>query len=113
MNREIKIWGERWLIRQDSTHVVSFLKVKEGFRCSWHSHKEKYNLFVVLEGALKIVVEEMGEKRETILQSGECLTIKPGQWHEFQGIKYSEVIEEMYVEYKESDIKRQNEGGKV
>jgi len=113
MKREVKIWGERWLIRQDSTHAVSYLKIHKGYRCSWHVHEEKYNLFVVLKGTLKVIVEELGQKRRVLLCPGECLTIKPGQWHEFQGHTDTEVIEEMYVEYRESDIKREEVGGKI
>jgi mannose-6-phosphate isomerase-like protein (cupin superfamily) len=113
MNREVKIWGERWLIRQDSTHAISYLKVKEGHRCSWHVHQEKYNLFVVLEGEFKIIIAEEGTKVEIILKAGETLTIKPNQWHEFQGVTSCQVIEEMYIEYREDDITRKNQGGKV
>lgn len=112
MNREIKIWGERWLIRQDSTHAVSYLKVREGYRCSWHSHTSKYNLFAVLKGVIGITIEELGEIRTVNISSGECFTIKPGQYHEFFGIEDSEVIEEMYVEYSEADISREIIGGK-
>jgi len=113
MKREIKIWGERWLIRQDSTHAVSYLRIKKGYRCSWHVHKTKFNLFVVLKGSIKIVVEELSKRREITLRSGESFTIKPGQWHEFQGMKNSKVIEEMYVEYDEGDINRTKVGSKI
>ena len=113
MEREIKIWGERWLIRQDSTHAVSYLKIKKGYRCSWHRHKTKFNLFVVLRGKIVIEVEELGKRRKTTLKEGQTLTIRPGQWHEFRGLKDSEVIEEMYVEYHEADIERKIIGSKV
>lgn len=113
MIRELKIWGERWVIRQDSTHAVSYLKVKEGYRCSWHQHSTKYNLFVVLEGRLRLIIEEMGERSVIELQSGESFVIKPGQWHEFQAVKESRVIEEMYVEYDEGDIHREKLGSKI
>ena len=113
MTREIKIWGERWLVRQDSTHAVSFLKVKKGYRCSWHQHNTKFNVFVVTKGKLLIVVEELGKRRKTILRAGETLTIYPKQWHEFRGLKNSEVIEEMYVEYDEGDINRKVIGSHV
>ncbi len=113
MQREIKIWGERWLIRQDSTHAVSYLKIREGYRCSWHVHNEKYNLFVIVRGQVKIKVEELGEVRDIIIGAGETFTIKPGQWHEFQGRTDAEAIEEMYVEYRESDINREIKGSKL
>ena len=112
MEREIKIWGERWLIRKDSTHAVSYLEIKDGYRCSWHRHQTKYNLFVVLRGQIQLLVEEMGEHTIVNLNAGESFVIKPGQWHEFRGIKGAQVIEEMYVKYCESDIEREKLGSK-
>lgn len=113
MIRELKIWGERWLIRKDSTHAVSFLKIKKGYRCSWHCHQTKYNLFVVIHGTLELVIEELGEKQKIKLDRGQEFTIKPGQWHEFRGVSDCECIEEMYVEYSESDIERKKVGSKI
>ena len=109
MFRESKMWGERWLIRQDSTHAVSFLKVKKGFRCSWHHHKQKYNLFVVLSGKITIVTET----GQVEVLPGQTFTTKPGEWHEFRGTENSEMIEEMYVCYDESDIIREKVGGVI
>lgn len=113
MKRELKVWGQRWLIRMDNIHAISYLKIKKGYRCSWHQHKEKYNLFVVLRGELKIVVEELGKEQEIILKQGESLTVKPGQWHEFSGETDCECIEEMFVKYCENDIYREEVGGKI
>jgi mannose-6-phosphate isomerase-like protein (cupin superfamily) len=67
----------------------------------------------VLKGAISIVVQELGEQCEVLLKQGECFTVKPGQWHEFRGEEQSEVIEEMYVRYSESDIERQTIGSQV
>jgi mannose-6-phosphate isomerase-like protein (cupin superfamily) len=112
MDRQHKIWGERWLIRQDSTHATAFLKMKKGFRCSWHRHQTKYNLFVVLYGKVGIITEELeGIKRESILTEGNCFITRPGQWHEFRVYENSGMIEEMYVEYNEADIERKILGG--
>jgi len=114
MDRQHKVWGERWLLRVDDMHAVSFLKVEPGFKCSWHRHKTKYNLFAVLKGALIIKTEELeGVLKETILGKGECFTVRPGQFHEFYAKEYTEVIEEMYVSYQDADIERIVLGGKL
>jgi len=113
MQREVKIWGQRWLIRKDATHAVSYLRVKAGYRCSWHCHKTKYNLFVVLHGTLILIIEELGELITVQIHAGEELTIKPGQWHEFRAYEDCECIEEMYVEYDEGDIDREEIGSKI
>lgn len=111
MRRETKVWGERWLIRQDSTHAISYLKLKQGYRCSWHRHQTKFNLFMVLHGKVGIVTEEInGEQQETILTEGDTFTTRPEQWHEFRVYENSEMLEEMYVEYREEDIIREQVG---
>ncbi len=106
MERTSKIWGERWLIRQDSTHAVSYLKLKARTRCSFHSHKAKSNIFVVLSGKVGIRTEF----DEVILGPGQEFTVGPLIWHEFRVYEDSEMIEEMYIEYDESDIDRRELG---
>jgi mannose-6-phosphate isomerase-like protein (cupin superfamily) len=113
MMRERKIWGERWLIRQDSTHAVSFLKLEKDTFCSWHKHQAKFNLFVVLRGRVGIVTEQFGGSAEVVLGPGECLTVKPGDSHKFVVYEPSEMIEEMFVQYDEGDIERETVGGKL
>jgi len=114
MRRENKVWGERWLCHQDTTHSTAILHLKKGFRCSWHKHEQKYNLFVVLFGKIEIVTLELeGIKRTTILTKGNSFTVMPGQYHEFRILEDSIVLEEMYVYYCEEDIQRQRLGGMI
>jgi len=109
MRREHKIWGERWIIREDSTHATSYLRLRAGTRCSWHRHGAKYNLFVVLRGRIGIATQY----GEVVLTPGEQFVIAPGEWHEFRVYEASEMIEEMYVAYDDSDIERRTEGGRL
>ncbi len=112
MERTRKIWGERVLLRKDSTHANSLLSIDPGMECSWHRHQAKFNLFYVISGKVGIVTEEPGlGKQETSLTAGQCFTTKPGQWHKFVAYEHSLVIEEMYVDYDEGDIERQTTGG--
>jgi mannose-6-phosphate isomerase-like protein (cupin superfamily) len=107
VKRENKVWGERWLIRQDSTHTTNLLMLRSGNRCSWHSHKTKWNLFVVIEGSVGIVTVD----GETRLGPGEEFTVAPGEMHEFRVHEDGMMIEEMYVEYDDTDIDRETVGG--
>ena len=113
MERTRKIWGERWLIRQDSTHANSVLVLNAGYECSWHRHQAKFNKFVVLKGLIGIVVGENGQQHVTHLRPGNEFTTKPGQWHKFQAYENSIVVEEMYVSYDEGDIERETVGGAI
>jgi mannose-6-phosphate isomerase-like protein (cupin superfamily) len=109
MERTHKIWGERYLIREDSTHATSVLILKKNTRCSWHNHQQKYNLFFVVKGQVGIVTE-FGE---SLLTEGQVFTIKPGEYHEFRVYEDSIMVEEMYVEYNEADIQREKLGSKL
>ncbi len=102
MERTHNVWGERWICRGDSTHEASLLFLKPKTRCSWHSHREKYNLFVVVYGRVGIRTEH----QEVVLGRGEHFTVQPGLKHEFRAYKESLLFEEMYVEYNASDIQR-------
>lgn len=106
MERSLKVWGERVLIRQDSTHCVSLLKLRKETRCSWHKHASKSNLFYLISGEVWVKTQDGVIK----MQPGQTVTVHPGRWHEFEVIQDSMMIEEMYVEYDESDILRADEG---
>jgi len=108
MERELKLWGERWILRKSSNNALSYLVVKEGHRCSWHHHEQKFNLFFVLSGKLEILTED----GSVILGPGETYTVSPGVWHEFRAHENSTCIEDMFVEYHEGDIIRKNQGGR-
>lgn len=109
MIRESKVWGERWVIHQDSTHTTNLLRLKQGFRCSWHKHQTKWNLFVVIAGRVGIKTVD----GETVLGPGEEFTVAPGEMHEFRVHEDGIMIEEMYVTYDDNDIERQHVGGKL
>jgi len=111
MRREPKIWGERWMVREDSTHTTNILTLKAGYRCSWHRHTCKYNLFAVISGVVEIDAERNGCRTTTELYEGQALTVEPGVWHEFRVIEDGLMLEEMYVEYDDTDIDRMKIGG--
>jgi mannose-6-phosphate isomerase-like protein (cupin superfamily) len=108
-SKQPKAWGTRWLLRHDSTHETSILWVKAGHRCSWHRHAAKHNLFAVLKGSVDIVTGD-GTMR---LGEGESGTVRAGVWHEFQAVRDTIMVEEMYVAYDPQDIERSNVGGRI
>lgn len=109
MKREKKVWGERWMIREDSTHTTNILKLNSGFRCSWHKHRAKWNLFAVVSGSVGIRTID----GETVLGPGESFTVGPGEMHEFRVYQSGIMVEEMYVQYDDEDIDRDNVGGMI
>ena len=114
MLSELKVWGKRTILWKDNYCTVNVLDVVNGYRCSWHRHKQKYNLFYVITGELEIVTEEIDKsKKAIVLHPGESIQIKPGIWHEFRALMDTKVIEIMFVRYCEGDIERAILGGKI
>lgn len=109
MERTKKVWGERWLLREDSTHATSYLPLKGKTCCSFHNHRAKFNLFFLIEGHVSIKTE-FGE---THLYPGQIFTVEPGTKHQFIVHEDSKMIEEMFVSYDENDIERFQLGSKL
>lgn len=111
---ERKVWGTKYILRQDSTHSTALLRLEQNWRCSWHYHNQKYNLFFVVSGIVRIVTQEIDNSfKETLLKENESLIVPPNQYHEFQVVQDSVMIEEMFVEYDGQDIIRDNHGGRL
>jgi len=79
-------------------------------RCSWHTHRTKYNLFFVVKGQIEIK-HEWGC---THVGTGQIFTTNPGELHEFRTMADGAiVIEIMYVKYDHADIQREKLGGPI
>ena len=111
-----KIWGKTQLVfahNSTETHVIEGM---EGFKCSRHSHKYKWNRFIVLSGQL-IVRQFCGEANkiidETVLREWQVTDIPPGIEHEFEVVENVVAIEVYWVTLDAQDIERFSVGGKV
>jgi len=103
-----KIWGENIEIFRNESVSINILKIKKGYKCSYHYHRFKRNHFYVLEGELKICHEQ----GETILREGESYEVLPPNKHCFVGMTDVLVIEIVYVKLEDADIIRSTQGGK-
>ena len=103
-----KIWGENIEIFRNESVSVNILKIKKGYRCSYHYHRFKRNHFHVLEGELKIEHEQ----GETILREGESFEVLPPNKHCFVAMTEVTAIETVYVKLEDADIVRETQGGK-
>ena len=65
-----KIWGQTSCFFENSSCEVHYIEAdKDGF-CSKHKHANKWNRFIVLEGALKVIIYQQDSEDETILYEG-------------------------------------------
>jgi len=83
--------------------VYSKSNQKRGF----HAHKELFQFLVVLEGRIKIVLNDARSSQEFQLEPGENLLIHPGVWREFIAHDGDATILVLASEeYRESDYIR-------
>lgn len=103
------VWGERAIIFEDRTMIVTVLFLVAGKRCSWHDHAHNHNLFFVVSGHCGI---KTARGYTTILEKKHAFSVEPGVKHEFQ--TYGEgatVLEISFVRYDKADIRREVVGG--
>ncbi len=110
MERSKKNWGIKTVLFINDLCEVSILELEAMKRCSWHSHRAKWNQFYVIVGSIQILTED-GDCR---VDKGQIFTINPTQWHEFRTPYGKAVVQEiMYVRYEPEDINRKIIGGDI
>ena len=109
-----KVWGHTQLVfahNSTETHTIGGIA---GHKCSRHSHKHKWNRFVVLHG--KMIVRQYhdnGFVDETSLTKHQTTDVPPGVQHEFEVLEDCMAIEIYWVTLDAQDIERFSTGGKV
>lgn len=117
MDKSGKYWGvTRRLFFQNNVEM-HYMEITPGGYCSEHRHKHKFNRFIVLEGALKVISWKSGDDQEpdyVVLKSGDECTIKPGIFHKFETFDENscKAIEVYWTELSPDDIERRSIGGK-
>jgi mannose-6-phosphate isomerase-like protein (cupin superfamily) len=114
-----KAWGSCIHLFNSPHAAVSYLKLKEGTRCSCHKHTQRVNQFYLLSG--KVVIEQWIDGPESpripkTLFPGDSFTVPIEVWHRFRVIESGEMIEvywpyNAYAKVMLDDIVRFDEGG--
>jgi len=112
-----KIWGSTELIHANGFlefHRIEFLS---NSKCSEHKHSYKWNGFYVESGELLIRVWQENDQEglidETLLGPGDFTLVKPGKYHQFEGIKRGVAFELYWAEFNHDDIQRRTVGTKA
>ncbi len=108
-----KVWGTTVALHRSAVAELQFLSIKAGHRCSTHRHRAKKNLFFVVDGSIRVVVEKDGLKDSVVLGPGQMTQVRDGHWHSFEAIEDSRVIEFYWVELEAGDIERRDQGGPI
>ena len=107
-----KVWGQTSTIFQNGVFEFHHIIFNKGSKCSKHKHKYKWNGFYVTKGQLIIRVWKIDYDLvdETVLKAGDFTQVKPGVYHQFEGIKDGVAFELYWAEFSHDDIKRETVG---
>ena len=85
-----KKWGHERIIVNNDLYCGKILHINTGHISSYHYHKLKTETFYVLFGTVNLQIED----NVYVLNSGDSITIKPYQKHQFKALtSYVDIIE--------------------
>lgn len=96
-----KVWGfEQWIVNDDA-YCGKRLILQKGMQCSLHRHPVKRETFFVQSGFVRLEAGGL----VMMLRPGDSMTIEPGTWHRFAGLRDS-VIFEFSTRHDDADVER-------
>ena len=109
-----KVWGKTWCLHQNPVVEFHRIEVNAGGECSTHKHAHKWNGFFVESGEMIIRVwqNDYDLVDETVLKPGDFCQVKPGVYHQFEGVKDGVAFELYWAEFNHDDIERRTVGTK-
>ena len=107
-----KIWGQTELIHANGVLEFHRIEFKKNVACSKHQHQFKWNGFYVESGKMLVRVwqKDYDLVDETILNAGDFTRVKPGVYHQFEGLEDGVAFELYWAEFDHNDIKRESVG---
>lgn len=108
-----KIWGQTEQLEANNFFEFHRLEIKEGFECSKHLHKHKWNGFYVENGILEIHVwkKDYDLVDVTVLMAGDYTKVAPGEYHKFVCKEDAVCFELYWAQFEHNDIERESVGG--
>jgi len=111
--RSGKVWGITQLVFAHNSVECHRIEVKKGGYSSRHSHRSKWNRFLVMRGRLAVFIQlPDGSEDRTVLTHDQITDVPPGVVHGFEALEETEAIEIYWTVLDASDIERgDNKGG--
>ena len=107
-----KFWGTTRCFFENDSSEVHYIEAVKGGYCSRHHHEQKWNRFIVLEGALKVIIYKQDSQDETILTEGMFSDVPPMIDHRFECLENAKALEIYWTDGLDpTDIVRKDSGG--
>ncbi len=109
-----KVWGQTELVHANGVLEFHRIEYKAKGTCSKHQHKFKWNGFFVESGEMIVRVwqNDYDLVDETVLNAGDFTQVKPGVYHQFEGVEDGVAFELYWAEFNHDDIQRESVGYK-
>ena len=109
-----KVWGQTELVHANGVLEFHRIEFKAKGTCSKHKHAFKWNGFFVESGEMIVRVwqNDYDLVDETVLKAGDFCQVKPGVYHQFEGVKDGVAFELYWAEFNHDDINRRTSGRK-
>ncbi len=107
-----KVWGDTELVHANGVLEFHRINFTAGGVCSKHKHQFKWNGFFVEKGRMIVRVwqKDYDLVDETILGPGDFTRVKPGVYHQFEGLQEGVAFELYWAEFNHNDIVRESCG---
>lgn len=109
-----KVWGKTESVLANGVLEFHRIEFNAGYKCSEHKHSYKWNGFFVESGKMLVRVwqdaDQEGLVDETILEAGDFTQVKPGKYHQFEGLEDGVAFELYWAEFSHDDIVRRTIG---
>jgi mannose-6-phosphate isomerase-like protein (cupin superfamily) len=98
----LKPWGKYVILEKKQEYWIKKLFVRQGEKLSLQSHKNRFEIWIVLSGKIKVIKGNS----HLLLKEGECLKINKKEKHRIIGLKDSWILETAFGQMRENDIIR-------
>jgi len=79
-------WGEEIWLENNEHYCAKVIRLRRGFRSSWHYHERKDETFMILNGVVLLKTARPGYNQVLELRPGMKYRIKPGEIHTFKSL---------------------------
>ena len=88
-----KPWGREEIFARTSRYAGKILVIRGGEALSLQYHRVKDETLMLLEGSVRLSVEEKGRLNEVMMAPGDAYHITPGARHRMEALTDSRIVE--------------------
>jgi mannose-6-phosphate isomerase-like protein (cupin superfamily) len=88
-----KPWGREEIFASTERYVGKFLVIRAGEALSLQYHRRKDETLALLEGRVRLLIEERGRRLEHVMHPGDAWHIRPGTRHRLEALSDSRLVE--------------------